>query len=213
MPSPKRLLFSVDEIEIERDREMFTETYFVSLGYAATLQDGKCHAVTGNEAPKATDEILDLITPTDVGLKDWFHITTSPIFKLRRRRAHSFVGGLPLYYGVPGAVSSVYLAVMEGDKRARQAGEAIRKAVDKLPTTGVFDALGKLAAVGATAEIALVKEAFSLVVKVVEQALINNRDDISYTNVFTFKESNDYLRGVRKVNNQRVALTVSAETI
>jgi hypothetical protein len=213
MAGPQKLLFSVDDIEIDRDVEMFTETYFVSLGFAVTAEGGRCKPVTSNEPRSATSEALDLLIPFDAALGSWFHVTTSPLFRIRRRRVHPFVGGLPMYYGAPGVVSSIYVAVMEGDKNARKAGEVLAAAMSDLPTDGVFAAIGKLASAGAAPELALVKEAFSLVVKIVEQALINNRDDIQYTNVFTFKASNNYLRGVRKVNNHKVSLTVSAETV
>jgi hypothetical protein len=84
--------------------------------------------------------------------------------------------------------------------------------MEVLPTEGLFQALGDLSHTGRP-PIALVKQAFGLVIKVVEQALLNNRDDIQYTNVFTFKDSNDYLRGNHIVGNQKVTLEVSVETI
>jgi hypothetical protein len=77
---------------------------------------------------------------------------------------------------------------------------------------GFFKAIGDLASAAAP-QLGLVETAFGLLVKLVEQALLNNRDDIQLTNVFTFKPSNDYLRGSRKIGNQKVSLTVSAEVI
>jgi hypothetical protein len=212
LSKPNQLLFSVEDVRVNRDIEIFTETYFVSLGYAADPGADGCTAVTNNCAHTVRPDELELITPSNVALAKWFHITTSPIFRIRRHRKHTFVGGLPLYFGSPGTISSVYLAVLEGDRRARQAGQSIRQAMEVLPTEGVFQALGALSHTGSP-PIALVKQAFGLVIKVVEQALLNNRDDIQYTNVFTFKESNDYLRGNHIVGNQKVTLEVSVETI
>lgn len=208
---PSTLLFSLENLKIFRDLEIFTETYFVTLGTSFDVQEaGACSPKTDNAAAEVSGEVRGLL-PGE-GLGRWFHVSTTPIFRLRRNRRHVFPGGLPLYYSKtrPGTVTSVYLAVMESDRRARDVSELLAATMAELPTTGAFVALQQVTQTDAP-DLMLLKQAFGLLVKVVEQALINNHDDICYTNVFSFKPSNDYLRGRFQVGSHKVSLTLSSE--
>lgn len=204
MPKPpSKLLTSIENVRIHRDIEIVTETYFVALGY--DLQGKASNDVT------ELDETLSVLMPQDKGLSRFFHLVTTPIFKIRKRQTHQFLGGLPIYYGAPGPVSSLYLAVLESDKGAREAGATLGKVMKEIPTDGLFEILGTLAAT-AVPQVELIKQGFSLLVKVVEAALLGSKDRLRYTNVLTFKESNDWLVGTHEnVGNDRVSITLSVE--
>lgn len=185
-----------------------TETYFVAFGYNIPGSGG----VSKNDAPGfGPSESLQGLFPLDSPLSRFFHLVVTPIFKIRKRRTHTFLGGLPLYYGDPGELSSLYLAVMESDRGSRKAGKALSDAMAAMPTDGLFAAIGTLAA-SANPELALVKQAFGLLVKVIEAALLNNKDDIRYTNVMTFKSGNDWLVGDHSgVGNHRLRMDISVQ--
>ncbi len=201
----EKLLISIEDVTPLRGMERIQEIFFVFLGYD----------VSGNaiKAPLAVAEnpLLERITPQDANLTKWFYMGASPVIQMRKGRVHVFPGGYPVFYGEPGDIVSFYLAIIESDRGARQIGEIMKEVTSDISANPLIDAAATLAGTAAP-QVALVKEAFGLLIKGVEAALINNRDDIRYTNVLTFRKREEYLRGSHSDwGNQRVAFTLESE--
>ena len=151
---------------------------------------------------------LDHLLPsgTEIASKI-FYAWTSPMFKVRKGQKHVFPGGLPLYHGSPGPITSLYLAVMESDQGARDLGQLLQNNNESL--NSFADLAGNITA---GASVAVVKDAFKFLIKGVETILLANKDDIRYTNVFTFKESDDWMAGVHTDwGNHRIEMTIEVE--
>ena len=199
------LLFSIEDIALRKGFERVKETYFVMFGYAP---EGNAEEVSFDGC-----DVLRELTGEHAKLKQWFFLGYTPIFPIKKgiENKHPFPGGLPLYSGPKTEPTSVYLAVMEHDGALRDAGQALGEFIGRVDTNPLMDAALKLAA-ATQPQAALVKNAFALAIKGVEVALIRNRDDIDYTNVFTFKGSNGFLVGTHSDwGNHRVDMTFSVE--
>ena len=200
----EKLLFSVEDITPNFDMEIVKESYFVIFGYDPT---GKAEALSFNDG----NEILKDLSGDHAKLKQWFFMGITPIFKTRWRDKHVFPGGLPLYHGPKTNLTSIYVAIMESDRGAKDAGNVLRDMMSKVDINPLMDAALNLAAV-TQPQVALIKPAFSLTIKAIEEALIRNGDDIDYTNVFTFKESNSFLAGKHADwGNHKLKLTFSID--
>lgn len=199
----EKLLFSVEDITPKTGFELVKEQYFVMFGYDP---NGKANELSFD------DNVIPNVIGNDKRLSHWFFGGITPIFKVRKGRKHIFSGGLPLYYGPKTDMTSIYVVVMESDQKSRDAGLVLRDFLKTIDTNSLMQKALELAAALTQPEITLAKEAFSLAIKALEEALIRNGDDISYTNVFTFKNSNNFLLGTHdNWGNQRVDLTFSVE--
>ncbi|MEO0321758.1 MAG: hypothetical protein AAF447_02295 [Myxococcota bacterium] len=210
MDSGKKLLVTLDDLTVRGSLEIRQEIYMVGLGYR--VWDGTPTKSEGIAIDHDSSDVMDSIAPDRLGsLQNWYFAFATPIFKIRKRRRHVFPGGLPLFLGDPGENVSFYLAIMESDEGHREAGKTMAKAVDALKPDGLFDAIFKVAETAAP-QAALVKQGFSALVKVFELALLNKKDEIKYTNVFSFRNSNDYLEGSHSdFGNRRAKFTMTAE--
>ena len=198
----KKILFSLEEITPYSIKEIMKEQYFVTLIYDPS----------GGIEELELDEknILKDITGEYSELSKWVFIGVSPIFKLRRKRKHVFPGGLPLYYGAKKDLISIYLAVMESDYKVRKVGGIFKRLTEQKEMNSLLDATLTLTSL-AKSEVVLAKKSFGLMIKALERILINNGDDIDYTNVFTFKESNNYLEGVLQLKSHKFDFKFSVE--
>ena len=190
-PADDKLLITIENLTSHRGFEKVQELYFIILGIdpsgnAGTVKSGDGESVS----------LLDRVLPEGLDASKFFFNAVTPIFKIRRRRQHDFPGGLPLFYGVPGDLISIYLAVVESDRGARELGQALGQMPTELPEGLVG---GNLTA------------AFPWLIKSFEMALLHNKDDIRYTNVFTFRERDDFMAGTHSFSNQRVSLTMSVD--
>ena len=210
MENQKKLLVTLDDLTVRGSLEIRQEVYMVGLGYR--VWEGSPTDSKGIEIDHDSSDVLDLLSSDKVGnLKNWYFAFATPIFKIRKRRKHVFPGGLPLFFGQPGDGLSFYMAIMESNEGHREAGKTLRTAVDALDTDGLFDAVLEVAAT-ANPTTALIKTGFSALVKVFELALINKKDEIKYTNVFSFRESNGFLEGSHSDwGNRRAEFTMTAE--
>ncbi len=199
-----KLLVSLENVTPLRGAEKMQEIYFIILGYD----------IEGNgRAPLQTDgeNFLKSLLPENTDTSKWFFDLATPVFKMRRKRRHVFPGGLPLYYADPGKIASFYFAIIESDRGQRELGQIIKEEKEKINVNPLID---KIAAVASMANptTALIKEGWGLAIKAIETLLIKNGDDIRYTNVFTFKESDNYLIGSHDDwGNQRMDFTVEVE--
>jgi hypothetical protein len=195
-----RLLASINHITMFRG-ELNPEIYFVVLQRKA-------------DARPNSDALQAVALGEDIS--GWFSLEVTPQFKLRKRENHTFIGGLPIFEGDPGEKSTVYLAVVDSDRGARHIGGVLSDLFTK--KRGDESALSLVKQVARLIKqgdmtTSMAKTALSLLIKGVEVALINNRDDIQYTNVFTFKTSNDYLAGKTPFSNQRVRGELEVEVL
>lgn len=158
-----KLLFSLEDITPTRSFEIIKEQYFVIFGYDPA---GKAETLSFEG-----DNILSSLTGANAKLKQWFFMGVTPIFKIRRKRKHVFPGGLPLYYGHKTDMTSIYLAVVESDQNIRNAGKSLRDFIGKIDTNPLMDAAIKLTTM-TQPEAALVKAAFGLTIKAIEEVLI-----------------------------------------
>lgn len=199
----EKLLVSLEELTSLRGIEKMQEIYIVVLGYD----------LSGSSNGIAYDDGIDFL-PKNANLKKWVYGFASPIFKIRRKNKHVWPGGLPLFYGEPGDITSIYLAILECDQGSRKAGEkvaALREAMSNKGSNPLIEVALKLSKV-ASPQIALIQEAFSFTIKGIETALLKNKDDLRYTNVFTFKKSDNYLVGRHDDwGDHRIELTIDVE--
>jgi hypothetical protein len=197
------LIFSLDDFTALTGWESEKEAYCVTFGYD---RNGNAEAI-----PVTGVNILADLTGKQTDLKRWFFLGLTPMIKVRKKHKHVFPGGLPIYCGPKSDFISVYLAIMESDEKSRDAGLALREFMKGVDTNPLMKAALALTTM-TQPEIAAVNLAVSLAIKGIEEALIRNGDDIDYTNVFTFKESNDYLVGKHtNWGNQRYNLSFSVE--
>jgi len=202
---PNKLLISIEDVTPLRGIEKVQEIFFLFLGYDVSGQAQK--------APLPDDNpLLNRVKPENAALENWFYFGASPIIKMRKNRKHVFPGGYTVYYGEPPEIVSFYFAIIESDRGARDVGRMIESVMAAKAANPLIEAAATL--LGATSpQLAVVREAFGLVIKGLEVALINNRDDIRYTNVLTFREREGYLAGTHEDwGNQRVAFTLRVET-
>jgi hypothetical protein len=159
------------------------------------------------------NNMLRDLTGNHENLKQWFFMGVTPAFKIHKGQKHTFPGGLPLYYGPKTDLTSIYLAVMESDLTSRDTGEALKQLIGSIDINPLMDAALALTDISQP-NIALIKPAFSLAIKAIEEVLIRNGDDIEYTNVLTFKQSNSFLIGSHgDWGNHRVDLTFNIEEL
>jgi len=199
--SDEKLLISFDDMTPLRGFEKRQEIYFVFLGY----QPGG-NADSGGSLAENDNELLDRFIPDHAELKKWFYMGASPVLSMRKKHKHVFPGGYPIYYDVPEDLVSFYVAIMESDQGSRAVGEILQQVFgddnNKQLTDQVLDLLGAGA----------YKPAFSLAIKALEVVLLNNKDDMRYSNVWTFRKSEDYLAGTHSDwGNQRIAFTVDSD--
>jgi hypothetical protein len=197
-----KLLIELENFTMLRGAEKRQEVYFVFLGYDP---EGKASAKARNLAVKENPE-LDPFVPAEKSLKKYFYMGSSPIFRVRKHRTHVFPGGYPIYYDVPSDIVSFYMAVVESDRGARKIFPELFKS--KGPARTLLDQAVALLKV-TKPELALIQEAFGLIIKAVELVIL--QDDIRYTNVLTFKKHDGYLAGTHDSwGNQRVAFTIES---
>lgn len=199
-----KLLVSLEDITPLRGRERIQEIYFIILGYDI---EGRGRDPLQTEGKN----FLEILLPENFKNQKWFFDLATPIFKMRKKRKHPFPGGLTLYYGEPGEIASFYFAVIESDRKIREFGEMLAKTRKDLNVEPLIDRIGEVASM-ANPTIKVIKEGWGLAIKVLETLLIKNGDDIRYTNVFTFRESDNYLRGSHSDwGNQRMNFTIDVE--
>jgi hypothetical protein len=201
---PDKMLISIEDVTPLRGVEKIQEIFFLFLGYDVTGQAKKVPLSSDNEQ-------LTRIRPQNTPLEKWFYFGASPIIKMRKNRKHVFPGGYTVFYGVPGEIVSFYFAIVESDRGARDIGKMIQSITAARAANPLIESAASLLG-AASPQIAAIREAFGLIIKGLEVALINNRDDIRYTNVLTFRESDGYLVGTHDDwGNQRIAFTLQVE--
>ena len=200
-PAKSKLLVTLDDVTPLRGWERMQEVYAVVLGYDVT---GK---VDLNQSP-GDNPLLDNLFPEGHSGRNYYYGTISPVIKMRRNRQHVFPGGFPLFYADPYPWTSFYFALVESDAAARDWGKVLKDG--RKDFQGVFDgALDKIAKETTGGAISGV---FQLLTKGLELILLNNRDDLRYSNVFTFREEDHWLGGThRDWGNHRMGFTVSVD--
>ena len=199
------LLVSLEDITILRDREAWPEIYFVVVGYDT---NGRIQDLAWPREARS----VNLPLPKGALAGKVFYLWISPITSVRRGRKHVFPGGLPLFYGDPGKLTSLYFAVMESDERGGDVGKALQSYLEANQEANYKSFLSLATGITDTTQIEVVKQAFQFLIGAVQTFFINSRDDIRYTNVFTFREQEGYLAGTHSDwGNQRVSLTLEVE--
>ncbi|MFQ5669101.1 MAG: hypothetical protein ACE5HD_01120 [Acidobacteriota bacterium] len=202
--SRDRLLISLDDMTPLRGRETVQEIFFILLGYDPRGKAG--------EMPLAeTYPQVARVLPEGASLRKWFYAGVTPVITMRKGIKHRFPGGFPLYDCLPPEIVSFYFAVIESDRSARDTARILAgiQGGSNEPSL-IRDASDLITSMQPGG--AILRQALGLLVKGVEVALINNRDDIRYTNIFTFKSRENYLAGTHTDwGNQRIALTLRVE--
>jgi hypothetical protein len=202
-----KLLVSLRELVPLRGRERMQEIYIVTLGYDPA---GKADSI---EHPADGSAFFEALKPENAKLRKWYYGIVTPILKIRKGKGKRFPGGLPLFYGEPGKFVSFYFAVWESDKRGREAGRVLSGLMKKAeadPLLGSVLEIAKIARPTANR----IASSFPMAIKAIEVALLKNKDDLRYTNVFTFRKSEDFLAGThRDWGDHRIKLTIDAKIV
>jgi hypothetical protein len=214
----KNLCVTLEDVTVLDDREDTWELYFLVLGYDLT---GKADQTKTPYVDGSNDFLGNVITSKGLILKKWFYSTVTPIFQIERTYKHSFPGGLPLHYGESDDVVSFYFAILDSDQPSRNIGEAINKIFingENKAVNSFLDEIGELLKKADDLPIealkGTIKQAFGLLINSVTTILINNKDDLKYTNVFTFASYNNYLIGSHDDwGNQRMKFTVTSRLL
>lgn len=200
-PGNGKLLVSLEDLTMRRGMEIIQEVYIVVLGFNPYG--------TGQTKPLITDSdpLLDRLFPDGSDGRNFFYGEVTPIFKMKKNRKHVFPGGLPLFYGFPSSLTSFYMAVMESDRGAREIGKLL--ADNKKMMKETLDELKVLPQLAQSAKFDLVRASFLAMTQVLQSLLLNNKDDLRYSNVFTFRQEEDYLAGVHENwGDHRVGMTL-----
>ena len=78
-------------------------------------------AFTGNQMIESEETLYGRKAKYSNSVSDFFYAWTSPVYQIIKERVHKFPHGLPLFYGTPDQVASIYLAVFQLNPEAKSA--------------------------------------------------------------------------------------------
>lgn len=170
---------------------------------------------------------------------DFFFAWKTPIFLTQRGRKFIPPIGIPLFYGTPRRQASIYTAVLDAgsftckskmdgiwktlsekfnkELESRQnAAEAFCKVDHELDKIHKFEFKRIVDIENREKEIRnqfnLIKNEFSKLIKAVELNILEHKQHIRYTNVFTFRENDDWLEGGHKDwGDHRMSMTLNVQ--
>ncbi len=163
-------------------------------------------------------------------LDDFFFAWRSKEMMVQKGRLHQCLDGYPLFYGSPNRQASIYVAVLEnnGQNNITQLNteehsgdlQAALKSFQEIhyELSNVLNEERKKIVYLTKREKKIsenfdtIKKAFSLLIKTFETAAVKEGHQIRYTNVFTFKENDEWLEGGHQDwGDHRMAMTIKVE--
>lgn len=162
---------------------------------------------------------------------DFFFAWHSPVFTVQKGRVHQFMDGYPLFYGIPNRQASVFVAALdigtkkpvdttlnmdiheEEMKQAIKSFQEVHCEFSKFYNTErkkLVDLAKRERKISDNFD--TIKTAFSLLIKTFETQAVKLGHQIRYTNVFTFKENDEWLEGGHQDwGDHRMAMTIKVE--
>jgi hypothetical protein len=172
-------------------------------------------------------------------VEDFFFCLRTSVIPVQRGRAHQFLNGIPLFYGRPLREASIYVAVVEIPhpdpealkldfwnelekrfesklscqvKESIEALQEIDYEIDWIREPGndyIVDIAYRESLIDD--RFSINKKNFSIMIKEIEKLVLENKQNIRYTNVFTIKADDDLEGGHKDWGDHRMGLTVNVE--
>lgn len=178
--------------------ESLQESYFVILGYDP---DGKAE---DSEIVDGEGFLGGAATP-EAKLTRWYYGQVTPIINIRKNTRHTFPGELVLHYGPLPTLTQFYFAAMDSDRGSRDAGKVLGDAFASGP-----DFAGDVATLlgAGMPTVSVVRQGFSILQKGISALLLSNKDDVRYSNIFSLRDTNDYLQGIHALSSDRAKANI-----